>query len=68
MNNIICKENENKVMEILTSDFNAMLKEYGIEWEVVENSYMPLCRYIQRIIQKSMSHLSMLCLNSLILN
>ena len=44
MNNIICKENENKAMEILTSDFNAMLKENGIEWEVVENSYMPLCQ------------------------
>ncbi len=44
MKNIICKENENKVMEILTSDFNAMLKENGIEWEVVENSYMPPCQ------------------------
>lgn len=44
MNKIICKENENKVMEILTSDFNAMLKENGIEWEVVENNHMPPCQ------------------------
>lgn len=44
MNNIICKENENKVMEILTSDFNAMLKENGVEWEVVENNHMPPCQ------------------------
>ena len=44
MNNIICKENENKVMEILTSDFNAMLKENGIEWEVVENNHIPPCQ------------------------
>lgn len=44
MNNIICKENENKLMEILTSDFNAMLKENGIEWEVVENNHMLPCQ------------------------
>ena len=44
MNNIICKENENKVIEILTSDFNAMLKENGIEWEVVENNHMTPCQ------------------------
>lgn len=44
MNNIICKENENKVMTVLTSDFNNMLKENGIEWEVVENNHMPPCQ------------------------
>lgn len=44
MNNIICKENENKVITVLTSDFNNMLKENGIEWEVVENNYMPPCQ------------------------
>ena len=44
MNNIICKENENKVMIVLTSDFNNMLKENGIEWEVVENNHMLPCQ------------------------
>lgn len=44
MNNIICKENENKVVTVLTSDFNNMLKENGIEWEVVENNHMPPCQ------------------------
>lgn len=52
MNNIICKENENKVMEILTSDFNAMLKENGVEWEVVENNYTDYAMYTKNYSDK----------------
>ena len=52
MNNIICKENENKVMEILTSDFNEMLKENGVEWEVVENNYTDYAMYTKNYSDK----------------
>lgn len=32
--NLICKENENKVMEIPTDEFNQWLRENNIGWEV----------------------------------
>lgn len=32
--NLICKENENKIMEISTDEFNKWLKENNVGWEI----------------------------------
>jgi hypothetical protein len=52
MNSIICKENENKEFTVSTSEFNVMLKENGVEWEVMENNYTDYAMYTKNYSDK----------------